>query len=185
MTTHGTYRRSFYAGDTYISITVDDVADFAGKMWDAGLVEYVGKTYASEYLDRMLTATVETLLWADAEHDCPDARETGDCEHRDELRFGYAPTYEDALKTEDRRALAADVEGFVRGAWPYLSADGIEAEQAGHDFHLSRCGHGTGFWDRGGDHNNDLDWLADTYGTIGVFWSDNEDGEVTDVSVHH
>jgi hypothetical protein len=41
----------------------------------------------------------------------------------------------------------------------YLSDDAIE--QAGHDFWLSRNGHGTGFWDRDSSYYGDhvRDWL--------------------------
>jgi len=48
---------------------------------------------------------------------------------------------------------------FMVYAECYLSDDAIE--QAGHDFWLSRNGHGTGFWDRDSSYYSDhvRDWL--------------------------
>ncbi len=48
---------------------------------------------------------------------------------------------------------------FMVYAECYLSDDAIE--QAGHDFWLSRNGHGTGFWDRDSSYYGDhvRDWL--------------------------
>lgn len=43
-----------------------------------------------------------------------------------------------------------DCRGFCEGAWNLL-AD-LDAAQCGHDFYLTRNGHGAGFWDRGLGH---------------------------------
>lgn len=49
-------------------------------------------------------------------------------------------------------AIQADCAAFQSVAAPFLdkaySRQGYDAAQAGHDFWLTRCGHGTGFWDR-------------------------------------
>jgi len=66
-----------------------------------------------------------------------------------------------------------DCMAFMSRAWAYLSDDVIE--QAGHDFWLSRNGHGTGFWDRdpamyGGEHNvKRFQALAESFGEVTPF----------------
>lgn len=47
-------------------------------------------------------------------------------------------------------------------------------EMAGHDFWLTRCGHGVGFWDRGlGDVGDKLTDAADRRGTIDLYIGDD------------
>lgn len=70
--------------------------------------------------------------------------------------------------TEDNRNLFCEIWereqiieclAFMVYAECYLSDDAIE--QAGHDFWLSRNGHGSGFWDRDSSYYGDhiRDWL--------------------------
>jgi len=40
-----------------------------------------------------------------------------------------------------------DCEAFVAEQWADLKD--LDPEQCGHDFWLTRCGHGVGYWDRG------------------------------------
>jgi hypothetical protein len=48
------------------------------------------------------------------------------------------------------------------------------AEQAGHDFWLTRCGHGVGFWDRGlGDAGDRLTERCDVWGTVDLYLGDD------------
>ena len=146
----------------------DAACEIAASVWDAGHVEYIGTTYASEYVKRMLTAAAETALWSDTEHE-DDREGTGEyASEVDDLRFGYSPDYEDALPDDAREELESDVENFVRGAWLLLTADGVSPEDAGHNFQLSRNGHGSGFWDRGYRHGEDLHAMAQTFGTFGL-----------------
>lgn len=44
------------------------------------------------------------------------------------------------------REMTADCYDFVKKAGSLLA--GLDAEQAGHDFWLTRNGHGAGFWER-------------------------------------
>lgn len=53
---------------------------------------------------------------------------------------------------------------------PRLSGLDYTSERAGHDFWLTRNGHGAGFWDRGlGDVGDKLTELAYTYGSCDLF----------------
>ena len=140
--------------------------DVATALWDAGTVDFIGTFASGDYTRRMVTAAAEIALWADACHD-DDEEGTGEYqEELDDLRHGYTPDYEDALPAATLAELEDDVENFLRSAWPLLVADEISPEDAGHNFHLSRNGHGTGFWDRRGAHGNDLHEIAKAAGSF-------------------
>jgi hypothetical protein len=172
--------RPWYTGE--IATTPDDIATLAGTLWDIGEVDYVGDVHAADYLSRMLTAASETALWMASHYD--DQEGTGEYqEDIDEVRFGWAPAYEEALTPEARDELTEDVAGFVRNAWPYLAADEITPELAGHNFMLSRNGAGTGFWDRGYRHGRALHDLADPFGAYGLEVDGH--GDDAHVASHH
>lgn len=53
----------------------------------------------------------------------------------------------------------------------------LSEEKAGHDFWLTRNGHGTGFWDRGyGELGDRLTEAAQAYGTVDLYIGD--DGQI-------
>ena len=148
--------------------SVMQVAAMAGKFWSADLVDAVNGTDRAMYVALMLSAAAHTALGTDTEHS-DDAEGTG--EHKsevDDYAAGYAPDYEETLPADARAELESDVASFVSMAWPYLSADKIRPDDAGHNFHLSRNGHGTGFWDRGYAHGAELHELAKTFGEFGL-----------------
>lgn len=71
-----------------------------------------------------------------------------------------------------RDALAADLHAFLTD--PAVAADldatGLAPEVAGHDFWLTRNGHGTGFWDRGlGAAGDRLTAAAHVYGDVNLY----------------
>jgi hypothetical protein len=56
-------------------------------------------------------------------------------------------------------------------------SQGTPAEYAGHDFWLTRCGHGAGFWDRGLDELGDrLTEACKAYGSLDLYVGD--DGQI-------
>jgi hypothetical protein len=58
-----------------------------------------------------------------------------------------------------------------------VGGDVMDGTELGHNFWLTRNGHGTGFWDRGlGDIGNELSNLAKSYGTSDAYIGD--DGKV-------
>jgi hypothetical protein len=77
---------------------------------------------------------------------------------------------------ETEAAMRSDVEDFValvNKTDPAL-LDGISDEMIGHDFWLTRNGHGAGFWDRGlGEQGDRLTDLAKTYGARDLCLSDD------------
>ena len=64
-----------------------------------------------------------------------------------------------------------DCGSFLFKALPYLLADDYDMEVAGHDFWLSRNGHGSGFFDHGGKHDDTLQDIAKGYGEIDLYAS--------------
>lgn len=55
--------------------------------------------------------------------------------------------------------------------------EGLHPGQAGHDFWLTRNGHGAGFWDRGlGDVGDRLTDASDAYGSYDLYVGD--DGKI-------
>lgn len=55
--------------------------------------------------------------------------------------------------------------------------EGIDDEQAGHDFWLTRCGHGAGFWDRGlGEVGEKLTEACKAWGNVDLYVGD--DGKI-------
>ncbi len=66
----------------------------------------------------------------------------------------------------------ADCKSFIEAAGPLLNA--IDPSSAGHDFWLTRNGHGTGFWDRNmGETGERLSLLASSFGEFYVYVEGN------------
>lgn len=53
----------------------------------------------------------------------------------------------DDISSESKSKAVADITKFLTLAGE--ATDDISSESIGHDFWLTRCGHGAGFWDRG------------------------------------
>lgn len=67
-----------------------------------------------------------------------------------------------------------DCNAFREANAADLAATGADDERNGHDFWLTRNGHGTGFWDRGyGDVGKRLSDAAKACGTADVVVADN------------
>jgi hypothetical protein len=53
---------------------------------------------------------------------------------------------------------------------------GYDWSRAGHDFWLTRCGHGAGYWDRGlGEVGDRLTAAAEKYGNIDLYIGDDNE----------
>ena len=84
-------------------------------------------------MDKFLEAYIAAALWSSTDELTPDGG--------DFLDENYGP---DDLAPETLAKMQADCDKFQ--AENVQDIDGRE-EQAGHDFWLSRCGHGCGYWD--------------------------------------
>jgi hypothetical protein len=87
---------------------------------------------------------------------------------------------EHELATATRNAMIADCARFQQKCALLLqSATDADAsygdEYAGHDFWLTRCGHGAGFWGRGlGSIGDQLTNAAHAYGDVDLYIGDDD-----------
>lgn len=76
------------------------------------------------------------------------------------------------LTDETRESMASDCQDFW--ASNYADLRTMDAGQAGHDFWLTRNGHGAGFWDRGlGQQGERLTRAAKIYGGVDLYVGDD------------
>jgi hypothetical protein len=108
-------------------------------------------------LQEFTTATIEALYFTDTgEGDQPDA----DAE----------------LDAETRLDLEADCRSWWRRFGCFVNATDMTPEQAGHDFWLTRNGHGAGFWDGDWDHTPYAEMFekgAKAYGSFETYLTDD------------
>jgi len=89
----------------------------------------------------------------------------------------------DDVPAEIVAELGGDWAGFI-AAYPYdivkyMAVTGCDWGQVAHDFHLTRNGHGAGFWDRGaGDVGERLTEAAKTFGEAELHADLDDDGNV-------
>ncbi len=108
-------------------------------------------------LERFTAACIEALYFTDTGDD--DGQPTSDAE----------------LSDETRADLEADCRSFWRRFGPYVEAADMSADQAGHDFWLTRNGHGAGFWDGSWPepYDNILTAGAKSYGPAETYLGDD------------
>jgi hypothetical protein len=84
---------------------------------------------------------------------------------------------ESDIADETRIAMHEDCSDFIDAAGALLK--GADPSQAGHDFWLTRNGHGAGFWDRSPEtypadpQGKALSALAKTYGSVDLIVGDD------------
>lgn len=89
-------------------------------------------------LDTFTRAYIECALWSSLDESDPETR----CEPMD-ANYGI-----EDIDNETLERMASDCADFQAANAGYLEMAG-NADENGHDFWLTRNGHGTGFWDRG------------------------------------
>lgn len=123
-------------------------------------------------INRMLAGYIECALWSSVDL---TSDEDGTChEFLDQRGLTVLDLDPDAFQ-----AMRADCAAFIE-----LAGDDIAlyleqraSEHLGHDFWLTRAGHGTGFWDRGlGALGDRLTAHAKTFGACELYVGD--DGKV-------
>ena len=80
----------------------------------------------------------------------------------------------DDIAPECLASMRSDCDDFVTANLELIKSTGSSAEQTGHDFWLTRNGHGAGFWDRGyGKAGDDLTDAAKVYGEVYLYAGDD------------
>lgn len=125
----------------------------------------LNKTQIASFIEGYLTAA----LWSSS-----DTLEDGSTVDLDNYEWGNG----------EAEKLHADCISFIEAnnddlwIYPdhYTPPSGYDVwECAGHDFWLTRNGHGTGFWDRGlGELGERLTEASDTFGTVELYLGDDE-----------
>jgi len=112
--------------------------------------------FAPPKLDDFTLAYIEAALWSsNGDDDTP-------------LDANYS---RDNLARETLDDMAADCARFQRENATDLAG---RKAQHGHDFWLTRNGHGAGFWDRGlGDRGDRLTEAADEFGEVYLYVGDD------------
>lgn len=117
-------------------------------------------------LERALDGFAECALWTAS---CNGMANHDDCRGEDcdaSLReLGFADV--GAFTAESIKVMREQIRAFIASAEEERPNvfDGMGPEQIGHDFSLTRDGHGTGFWDRGlGERGDYLTNLCKPYG---------------------
>lgn len=113
-------------------------------------------------------AYATAVAWANVAHE--------NDERDDSLAYDDLPVAILEILEEDAEAfLTPQVQRLIQGA---IRRGGYSWSQAGHDFALTRNGHGAGFWDRGlGLVGDALTSIAKPYGERNLYVS--TDGEVS------
>lgn len=118
-------------------------------------------TVTDQYRDAFVRGYVECALWSSSDQT--------DDQGGEPLDANYSP---DDIATESLMRMTLDCDAFMTECAADL-AD-IEAGQAGHDFWLTRNGHGAGFWDRGlGDLGERLSDAARVHGSSDLYVGDD------------
>lgn len=96
-----------------------------------------------------LNAALECLAWSEVDYETERPIDSFDADFSDDAR----------------EAIRAELTAFIEANAGDL--EGMEAEQIGHDFILTRNHHGAGFWDRGlGEAGERLTEAAQAYGEL-------------------
>ncbi len=113
-------------------------------------------------------AALECLEWSEIEW-ASDSESENYREDAPENLDGWGYVFSDHARDE----MAIEVRDFVEYVGRTGHPDDIDVEipeQFGHDFILTRNGHGAGFWDRGlGDAGRRLTDAAKTFGEIHAY----------------
>ena len=113
-------------------------------------------------MDPFTTAYIEAALWSSTD----ESDDSGG--HPLDDNYGI-----ENLSPETLASILNDCTAFQRD---HANDIGDELERAGHDFWLTRNGHGAGFWD--GDWPDDvgqrLTEASDVYGSVDLYIGDND-----------
>jgi hypothetical protein len=112
--------------------------------------------------DKFLRQYLETMLWSTNDNSDESGGDPLD------KNYGISDISDELLASSIK-----DCNAFIKMAGEKLDQAGDD-EQNGHDFWLTRNGHGAGFWDRGyGPVGDELSRMAKTFGGYDPHVGDN------------
>jgi hypothetical protein len=113
---------------------------------------------ASPNLDEFTSAYIEAALWSSTDD-------------QDQPLDKYSL---DDIAPESLEAMVKDCQEFQQQCGALIEDEGEGLHQAGHDFWLTRVGHGAGFWD--GDwpkHGDELTKVSEKFGNVDLYVGDD------------
>lgn len=126
-------------------------------------------------VDAVVHAYIGTLLWSESCHGtAPDEGHvhTSDNPADCDASFDYIGYDVSDIAPVALKEIIGDVTDFVTANSADLA--GMDPDQIGHDFLLTRNHHGAGFWDRGlGDKGNRLTAASHPYGDTSAYVGDD------------
>lgn len=144
------------------------------------------------YADEFATAYIECALWSESAGITVADDGTVTSSPDDDTSFVSHNFDASDLTAEAEASMRADCDAFIAdNTVDLLTVAGLHresgwtsAEQSGHDFWLTRNGHGAGFWDRGyGAVGGRLSNACDPYGESHLMANFTEGCDVADVSI--
>lgn len=142
--------------------------DNSGDLPEGGEWLEFNREEFNSFLEEFIAGYITCAIWSAPEED--------DGSNLDE--YDSSDIAPDAMES-----IRSDCEDFVSAQWSDLQAYAEKmnrpqqwtgAEMAGHDFSLTRNGHGAGFWDRGlGELGDRLSKAAKVYGTATLYLGDD------------
>jgi hypothetical protein len=122
-------------------------------------------SYMKTFLVEMIDQYVETLLWVGQDY----SRMIGDNPTPMDENFGA-----EDVSAVARQEIEDDCHGFLTIALDMDGAGSLTAEDFGHNFALTRNGHGAGFWDKGwGELGAELTTWSKTFGEQDLYVGDD------------
>ncbi len=159
----------------------DYVSEALGRALDGNPGMAIGKWMAqygdqvdipASWLDPFTAGYAYAMLWVNLS-DVRDIEGTGHDAGPEDWQTPAGGWQIRAFTPASQASITADCAAFTRECWASLA--GLNPGQCGHDFALTRNGHGTGFWDRGlGEAGAELTRAAHVYGSSGA-WFDSAD----------
>lgn len=129
-------------------------------------------------VDEIVKGYLDAQLWAQFDYDRDDGSGNNPPLDENYSRDDIADEYVDSVRDEIAEIVSLHplaVRMYLNQR-KYRRDDGSVDPHFGHDFYLTREGHGAGFWDRGlGELGDYLTDIAKSYGSAQDLW-DNGDG---------
>lgn len=120
--------------------------------------------------DQFLTAYIEAALWSSTYQ----MEEEGEYFSLDDGKHELAPETEEAMLHDCADFFAYCEQVGIDPLPEYGCHQYSIAEKSGHDFWLTRNGHGAGYWDRGlGEVGDKLTEAAKTFGEADLYVGDD------------
>jgi hypothetical protein len=123
--------------------------------------------------DTFLDAYIEAALWAETAIGDPKEEEEGDRFDSSFQTMGYT---EEDISKETMDQMKEDCTKFLNENYDLIKNDEDNAgnfEQAGHDFWLTRAGHGAGYWDGDWSNGDELTAACKKFKNIDLYVGDD------------